>query len=349
MTTGEGPLNRLWYHDSPWGWLLAPLAALFAAASALRRQLYRRGVWRAVDVGRPVVVVGNITVGGTGKTPVTLWLAEQLKARGRRPGIVSRGYRGRIGPRPVHVRMDSDPAVVGDEPLLMERRQVCPVVVHPDRVAAARMLVDMDCDIIVADDGLQHYRLGRQYEIGVVDGQRGFGNGRLLPAGPLREPVSRMSQVDRILVQREPESDDLRLPPLPEGVPRSSFALVAEVARHVRDARAIRLVTFRGKTVHAVAAIGHPGRFFRLLQAHGIGVIPHAHPDHAQLAERHLRFEDGRPVLLTEKDAVRCRDVAPDNCWYVPVEVAFDEGETIDWVDTMSRGLENRDRKMGTL
>ena len=342
MTAGDGLVTRLWYGDSPWVWLLAPFSALFAAASAVRRLLYRRGVWRAVDVGRPVVVVGNVSVGGTGKTPVTLWLAQQLKARGRRPGIVSRGYRGRLGPRPVHVRTDSDPAVVGDEPLLMERRRVCPVVVHPDRVAAARMLVDMDCDVIVADDGLQHYRLGRQYEIAVIDGRRGFGNGRLLPAGPLREPVSRLAQVDRILVQYEPTAADRDLRALPGGVPHSSFALVAGMARHVRDGRAVRLAAFRGQTVHAVAGIGHPGRFFRLLQAHGIEVIPHAHPDHATLEERHLRFEDGRHVLLTEKDAVRCRDIAPDNCWYVPVEVALDEGESVEWVDTMTRAIDGR-------
>lgn len=345
MTAGDGPITRLWYGDSPWAWLLAPLSALFAGLGALRRQLYRLGVWRAIDVGRPVVVVGNVTVGGTGKTPVTLWLAEQLKARGRRPGIVSRGYRGRLGPQPVHVRTDSDPAVVGDEPLLMERRQVCPVVVHPDRVAAARMLINMDCDIIVADDGLQHYRLGRQYEIAVVDGRRGFGNGRLLPAGPLREPVSRLARVDRILVQGERTSGDPGMLALPEGVPQSAFALVAGMALHVRDARAVRLATFRGKTVHAVAGIGHPGRFFRLLQVEGIDVIPHAHPDHAKLEPRHLRFEDGRDVLLTEKDAVRCRDVAPDNCWYVPVEVSFDEGESSDWVDAMSRDIDGRDGK----
>jgi tetraacyldisaccharide 4'-kinase len=342
LSAGDRPITRLWYGDSPWVWLLSPLAALFAGASALRRQLYRFGVWRAIDVGRPVVVVGNLTVGGTGKTPVTLWFAEQLKARGRRPGIVSRGYRGRLGPRPVHVRGDSDPAVVGDEPLLMERRQVCPVVVHPDRVAAARMLIEMDCDIIVADDGLQHYRLARQYEIAVVDGRRGFGNGRLLPAGPLREPVSRLARVDRILVQREPGADAVLPQSLPEGVPYGSFALLAEVARNVRDARAMPLTAFRGRTVHAVAGIGHPARFFRLLQGHGIEVIPHAHPDHAALAERHLRFEDDCDVLLTEKDAVRCRDIAPDNCWYVPVDVAFDEGEPSEWVGTMLRDVEGR-------
>lgn len=345
MTAGDGLIARLWYGDSPLAWLLAPFSALFAGTSAVRRRLYRQGVWRAIDVGLPVVVVGNVTAGGTGKTPVTLWLAEELKARGRRPGIVSRGYRGRLGPQPVHVRTDSDPAVVGDEPLLMERRQVCPVVVHPDRVAAARMLIDMDCDIIVADDGLQHYRLGRQYEIAVVDGHRGFGNGRLLPAGPLREPVARLARVDRILVQREPGSADRNLQALPSAVPRSSFSLVAGTARHVRDARAIRLASFRGKTVHAVAGIGHPGRFFRLLQAHGIEVIPHAHPDHATLEPRHLRFEDGCDVLMTEKDAARCRDVVPDNCWYVPVEVAFDEDETTGWVDAMSRDIEDREAK----
>lgn len=345
MSTADGRVARVWYGESPWSPLLAPLAGLFAAVSALRRYLYRHGLLRAVDVGRPVIVVGNVTAGGTGKTPVTLWLAQQLKDRGRRPGIVSRGYRGRLGPAPVHVRTDSDPAVVGDEPLLMERRQVCPVVVHPDRVAAARMLIEMDCDVIVADDGLQHYHLARRYEIAVVDGRRGFGNGRLLPAGPLREPVSRLSRVDRILVQQEQGDGGEPAAALPEGVPRSSFMLAADVARRLQDAREIELAAFRGRTVHAVAGIGHPGRFFRLLQEYGIEVIPHAHGDHAVLAEQHLRFDDGRDVLMTEKDAARCRGVAPANSWYVPVDIVFRDDPDAEWVDRMLRGIDERQRK----
>lgn len=345
MSAADGPVTRLWYDDSPWPMLLAPLSWLFAGASALRRTLYRRGAWPAIDVGRPVVVVGNITAGGTGKTPVSLWLARELKERGRRPGIVSRGYRGRLGPSPVHVRPDSDPAVVGDEPLLMERRQVCPVVVHPDRVAAARMLIDMDCDIIVADDGLQHYRLARRYEIALVDGRRGFGNGRLLPAGPLREPVSRLATVDRILVQREPAADAVAGPGLPEGVPRESFTLAARVACNLRDGRVVPLERLRGATVHAVAGIGHPERFFRLLQSHGLEVIPHAYADHAALSAKQLRFDDDRLVLMTEKDAVRCRSVAPDNCWYVPVDIAFDEPGAAGWVDRMARDIDHREMK----
>ena len=344
MSAADERIARLWYGDSPWPRLLAPLSVIFSAASALRRILYRYGVLRVVDIGRPVVVVGNLTAGGTGKTPVTLWLAHRLKELGRRPGIVSRGYRGRLGPYPVHVRMDSDPAVVGDEPLLMEQRQICPVVVHPDRVAAARMLVEMDCDVIVADDGLQHYRLGRQYEIAVVDAGRGFGNGRLLPAGPLREPVSRLSGVDRIMLQYEGAAGS-KGPQLPEGVPRSGFRLSAAVVRNLRDDREMPLERLRGESVHAVAGIGHPGRFFRMLEAQGIKVVAHAHGDHAAFSGSQLRFGDGRPVLLTEKDAVRCRAFAPDGCWYVPVDLELDESDGGEWVARMTRDLDERGKK----
>ncbi|MGH8166550.1 MAG: tetraacyldisaccharide 4'-kinase, partial [Woeseiaceae bacterium] len=198
---GNRVADRIWYERSSWYLPLLPLSWVFAFVTAARRLLYRAGILGSTNVGKPVVVVGNIVSGGTGKTPVTMWLAARLAENGFRPAIVSRGYGGAVGDAPLEVTADSDAGVVGDEPLLMAARGICPVVVHPDRVAAARLAVDLGCDVIIADDGLQHYRLKRQFEIVVVDGERGFGNGHLLPAGPLREPLSRLGSVDHIMLQ----------------------------------------------------------------------------------------------------------------------------------------------------
>ncbi len=335
-------MNRIWYGHSHLHWPLMPLSGLFGLLSVARRKLYENGIWRSVDIGEPVLVVGNITVGGTGKTPITLWLAERLKDYGMRPGIVSRGYRGRLGPQPVRVLPDSDPAIVGDEALLMERRQICPVAVHPDRVAAARLLLQLDCNVIVADDGLQHFHLERLHEIAVVDGTRGFGNGCLLPAGPLRETVARLSTVDRIFVQQETGRHSVPAE-LPGNVPMANFELVPAEVVNLVDSRRVSLDDFRGRKVHAVAAIGNPGRFFRLLQNEGIEVIPHAHSDHAKLTESDLRFDDGFDVLMTEKDAVKIRGAATNNCWYVTVNVEFSDGDTLDWLDEIYREMTGRE------
>lgn len=342
MTVGASLVERIWYGESAWRWLLLPLSILFALAGSLRRGLYRSGIWASVDVGRPVIVVGNVSVGGTGKTPVALWLADQLKSRGRRPGIVSRGYGGASGREPMRVAADSDPGRVGDEPLMMERRQVCPVVVHPDRVAAARLLVDLGCDVIVADDGLQHYRLRRQYEVVVLDAMRNLGNGFLLPAGPLRESVARLAVVDFIFIQGEVaahRSTDVELPPR---VPHEYFELSAVAVRRLGDGRSSTLAAFSEQTVHAVAGIGNPSRFFRLLEAHGIAVIPHVHADHATLHEHDLRFDDNLPVLMTEKDAARCSSLRVPGCWYVIVDVAFDGTGPEEWLDRVCSAMDQQ-------
>lgn len=207
---GQQGINRVWYGRSLLSWLLLPLSAVFWLVTRLRSILYRIGVFKSYRLAVPVVVIGNLTVGGTGKTPVALWLIDALRSRGIRAGVVSRGYGAAVGSSPRRVAVDSDPSQVGDEPLLIARRGRCPVVVHPDRVAAARQLLDDGIDLIVADDGLQHSRLKRDYEIAVVDGQRGFGNGWLLPAGPLREPLARLAQVDRVIVNGVTANSTLR-------------------------------------------------------------------------------------------------------------------------------------------
>lgn len=339
-------LDRLWYGESAWQRWLAPLSSLFARLVEFRRRAYRDGRLKSRETKVPVVVVGNITVGGTGKTPVTLWLAERLKALGSKPGIVSRGYGGHVGDVPVSVAEDSDPGVVGDEPLLMARRVVCPVAVHPDRFAAAELLGEMGCDVVIADDGLQHYGLARRFEIAVVDGRRGFGNGRLLPAGPLREPVGRLQTLDRIMLQA---GTDERAEELSAGNPRvTRFTLAAGDVRSVHGARQLPLGSFAGQAVHAVAGIGNPQGFFELLEAHGLTVIPHAFADHAVLSRRELEFGDDRAVMMTEKDAVKCETFAPANTWYLTVAVEVAANEDLSWLDELAEKLRADPVEQGT-
>ncbi|HZD52416.1 MAG TPA: tetraacyldisaccharide 4'-kinase [Woeseiaceae bacterium] len=338
MQSGSRFFDRVWYGMSVWQRILMPLSWLFAKLTEARRRLYRSGVLKSRNAPVPVVVVGNITAGGTGKTPATLWLADSLKVRGLKPGIVSRGYGGRVGRFPLHVMDTSDARTVGDEPLLLARRIVCPVAVHPDRVAAASLLAEMGCDVVIADDGLQHYRLNRQFEIAVVDAARGFGNGRLLPAGPLREPVSRLEEVDRVLLKDQDRS------PVPAELGAGSagvtpFRLEAGAVQSLHGGRKLAIEEFDGQTVHAVAGIGNPESFFDLLRGHGLRVVPHAFGDHARFSASDLDFGDEGPIIMTEKDAVRCERVAPHNSWYVTVDVAVEDSTDLAWLDDLARRL----------
>jgi tetraacyldisaccharide 4'-kinase len=319
----RGQLERLWYGDGAGSALLLPLAWAYGAASALRRQAYRSGLLRPRRLTRPVVVIGNLTVGGTGKTPLTIWLARQLTAAGIQVGIVSRGY-GRKARGARSVQGDSDWRDAGDEPVILARRSGCPVMVAADRVAAARTLIARGAQVILADDGLQHLRLGRDCSIVVVDGSRGFGNGRLLPAGPLREPASALRQADLVVVNGDPVHGSLGGHALPEGALR--MRLVAQPAVRL-DGRAdtTGLGAFRGRRVHAVAGIGNPERFFSELSSQGIEAIAHPFPDHHPFTARELAFADDLPVLMTEKDAVKCAPFANARMWYVPVGAAFSE------------------------
>jgi tetraacyldisaccharide 4'-kinase len=268
-----------------------------------------------------VIIVGNITAGGTGKTPVVIWLVRELQRHGFRPGIVSRGYGGSQSGSPMRVDASSDPRIVGDEPVLLARRVNCPIVVDADRVRAAAMLVEDGVDLVVGDDGMQHYRLGRDYEICVIDGARGLGNRRLLPAGPLRESPQRLEQVDQLLVNGHMREDEMRSVTEQNAL---QFELVGTEASRLNGSLTRRLDRFAGSTVHAVAGIGNPGRFFDLLRLHGIQVIEHPRADHAPLAIDELRFGDKFDVFMTEKDAVKLGSKLPDNYWYVPVELQMD-------------------------
>jgi tetraacyldisaccharide 4'-kinase len=320
-----GRLERLWYEERPGPSLLAPLAWAYAALSGARRGAYRAGLLRPRALTRPVVVVGNLTVGGTGKTPLTVYLAQQLGAARLKVGIVSRGY-GRHGVGARNVQADSDWRDVGDEPVILARRTGCPTMVAADRVAAARTLIARGAEVILADDGLQHLALARACGIVVIDGSRGFGNGRLLPAGPLREPPAALSRADIVVVNGDPTHASLAPGRLPADA--LHMKLVAQPAVRL-DGRGVpcELSAFRGRRVHAVAGIGNPQRFFRELSAHGIEVLAHPFPDHHPFTARELAFPDELPVLMTEKDAVKCTPFANARLWCVPVSAAFSEAD----------------------
>jgi tetraacyldisaccharide 4'-kinase len=323
----ESLLSRTWYPDQGphraalrvLSWALLPLAGAYCAVAALRRLAYRRGWRRAVRLPVPVVVVGNLTVGGTGKTPLVLWLVQRLRRAGYRPGVVSRGY-GVGGDRqrgPRLVGPEADPARVGDEPVLLARRASCPVAVCPDRAAAGRLLVETaGCDCLVADDGLQHYRLARDLEVVVMDGGRRLGNGLCLPAGPLREPASRLASVDLRVANGQARAGE------------HAMALVPGQAVRLLDGRALplgELAEMGGEGVHGVAGIGNPARFFATLRDAGLAPVTHAFPDHHAFTREDLDFGDGLPVLMTEKDAVKCQAFADGRLWYVPVDAVLPE------------------------
>jgi tetraacyldisaccharide 4'-kinase len=332
-------LQRAWYGGGGGYRLLLPLSALYWLVIALRRFLYRAGLLRTRRAPVPVIVIGNVTAGGTGKTPVTVWLAGALAKRGFSPGIVSRGYGGSKSGTSMRVDARSDPAVVGDEPVLIAMRTGRPVVVDADRARGAAMLVQDGADIVIADDGLQHYALARDYEICVVDGARGLGNRALLPAGPLREPVSRIEEVDQVLLngglrQREEV--------LPTGLQNAiEFTLVAVDACRVNGSLTRPLERFAGTTVHAVAAIGNPDRYFDMLRGHGMQVIEHAYPDHAPLRPGELDFGDNFDILMTEKDAVKFPRQVADRFWYLPVNVEMDPVVAAPWLEQIESRMRN--------
>jgi len=312
-------LQRHWYHITPLHLLLLPISLLFHLIVATRRLLFRCGILSSVKLPVPVIIVGNITVGGTGKTPLTLWLAEQLLANGWHPGIISRGFGG-SGSKPQEVLPGSDPAAVGDEPVLMAQRLLCPVWVGRDRPAAAHalLLAHPECDIILSDDGLQHYRLQRDVEIAVVDGLRRFGNGFLLPAGPLREAPSRLREVDAVVInggKAEPNEYLMQL----EGMHFYNL-LNPEITATAAD--------FDGQAVHAIAGIGHPERFFRHLNKLGLTVQTHSYPDHHHYSAADLAYEGSNALLMTEKDAVKCSAFADEKCWVLRVDAHLDPALT---------------------
>jgi len=320
--SADARLQRLWYGPAWLSLPLWPLAWLFGLVAAARRALYRTGLLHSQRLGIPVVVVGNITVGGTGKTPIAAWLARQLTLRGHRVGVVLRGYGGLHSGRIRVVAADADPAEVGDEALLHARRAPHVVVIGADRAAAAQLAEREGAEIVVCDDGLQHLRLARDCEIAVVDGIRGFGNGRTLPAGPLREPASRLEQVHAVVVTQRGPGESVRIEP------RRPFMAAARLslgqAVNLMSGERRRLDAFQGAGVHAVAGIGNPQAFFDELRAAGVSATGHPLADHASFDAAAPPFPAGATVLMTEKDAVKCRGYAQPGWWFVELDVAIE-------------------------
>ena len=306
-------LERHWQRLTPVSIALLPLSLVFCALVWLRRGLYRIGLLRSNRFPVPVIVVGNITVGGTGKTPLVIWLADFLRQAGYRPGIVTRGYRGQSSIWPVAVTKETAAKLVGDEAVLLARRCHCPVMAGPDRVASVQALLNQDCNLIVSDDGLQHYRLRRDLEIAVIDGVRRFGNGLCLPAGPLREPVSRLRSIALRVANGLPRAGEMGMQLSP-----THFYSLALPSQQTSAEQ------FRATSVHAVAGIGNPERFFESLRALGLRVLPHAFPDHHAFEVNELEFGDNLPVILTEKDAVKCQHFAKPHFWVLAVDAQPD-------------------------
>jgi tetraacyldisaccharide 4'-kinase len=307
-------LQHHWYRLSPLHLLLFPVSLIFRSLAATRRFLYRSGILASVKLPVPVVIVGNISVGGTGKTPLTLWFAQQLIDNGWHPGIVSRGYTktARQQKTPHEVSIDDAADEVGDEPLLMAQRALCPVWIGSNRPATALALLQAhpECDILLSDDGLQHYRLQRDVEIVVVDGARRFGNGLLLPAGPLREPVSRLRTVDAIVINGGQVNDT-----------EFAMSLHGSLFYNLLNPDIVVSATeFAGQRLHAIAGIGHPRRFFAQLESLGLNAQHHAFPDHHRYSMADIVFEDADAVLMTEKDAVKCAAFATEKCWVLRVD-----------------------------
>lgn len=309
-------LERVWYRPAPPPPWLRPLSAVYGTV-AQRVAERRRRLAQRLPV--PVIVVGNVTVGGTGKTPCVLGLAALLQRLGHRPGLVSRGYGGR-GPFPCEVSPDSDPRRCGDEPVLIAQRSGLPMMVAPDRVTAARALLQRhpDIDVLLCDDGLQHYALARDLEVCVIDGARGYGNGYLLPAGPLREPAARAAQAQLLLVNGADAAA--------YGERALRFDLVLQDAVNLATGERRSLAAFAGEIVDAVAGIGHPARFFASLRGCGLRLREHAFADHHAYRPADLAFPGGAPLLMTEKDAVKCRSFAQPHWWAVPAQLQFERG-----------------------
>ncbi len=302
-------IEALWYKDQVISTWLMPLSMLFLDVVRMRRFFYKIGIFKRTRLPVPVIIVGNITVGGTGKTPLVIYLAQLLQKTGYQPGIISRGYGGKARKTPQLVTPDSQAAEVGDEALVISRNSLCPVVVGPKRVESARQLIEQQgCNVILSDDGLQHYALERTIEITVVDGQRRFGNGYCLPVGPLREPISRIQEVDFIVVNGEPSEAN-----------EYAMNISADQAVNLSSNERQPLSAFVAEPIHAVAGIGNPERFFNLLKSFELKPITHQFPDHYAYSLADLDFKDSRPILMTEKDAVKCQAFADAKFWYVPI------------------------------
>lgn len=317
-------LPRAWYGTARWPHWLSPLSRLYRVIAEQRRRAWQSGRKVPYRATIPVIVIGNLSAGGTGKTPLTLTLCHYLQQQGWRPAIVSRGYGGNSERYPLLVTCDTPPEHSGDEALLLALNTDAPVVVDPDRSRAVRMLeAELQPDVILCDDGLQHYALARDIEIAIVDGERGFGNGLLLPAGPLRESPERLREVDYVIVNGEGNVT------LPAGITAIPMRIAAVTLVNIASGETLDCAQWlarHGSThdrVHAVAGIGNPTRFFNTLCGEGFAIIAHPYPDHHRFRADDISFADTRPVFMTEKDAVKCLPFVNERHWCLKVQAGL--------------------------
>jgi tetraacyldisaccharide 4'-kinase len=308
-------LQKQWTAFTFWHIILIPFSWLFGIVVFLRRYLYQHDWLKSYRLNVPVIVVGNINIGGTGKTPFVIWLAGQLESAGYKPGIISRGYGG-SAQQVIEVVPGSDATVAGDEAVLIATRTNCPVFVNADRVSAGQHLLAAypDCNVIISDDGLQHYRMQRDVEIVVYDSVKEFGNGALLPAGPLRESKARLKTVDALVCNGTGSRESLKYfnPVVMQLVATDFYNLLDVKKKSCAD-------TFMQQRILAVAGIGNPQRFFDQLSGLGLQFESRTFPDHYIFQAKDFEYANADVVLMTEKDAVKCRVFAQPNFWVLPV------------------------------
>ena len=322
--------EKIWYSKNLFSTILLPLSWLFRVVATSRKIYYRLRNSKLNPPETFVIVVGNITVGGTGKTPFVIWLAQQCKNKGLRVGVIARGYKRRNEQQIIEVNSHSLPEEVGDEALLLAEKTTCPVIVATERSQAVGLLTSKyEIDVVIADDGLQHYKLPRNFEIAVVDAERKFGNGRYLPAGPLRESIARLKSCDLVVNNGNDDSNQY------------SFEIKYDNAVSLFSDSVCRpLGDFKSSTVHAVAGIGNPARFFKILHAAGMRIIEHRFPDHHAYQEADLEFNGNDVVLMTEKDAVKCKKFISKDIWYLPISLSPNNALK-ERVSTLIEGISN--------
>lgn len=305
---------KIWQKKNFLAYLLWPLSFFYSGIIFLRRKLYQIHLLKINYLSIPVIVVGNITIGGTGKTPVVIRLARFLKEHGWRPGIISRGYGGNTQHFPCLVHQNSNAREVGDEPLLIARHTACPTIIDPNRSRGAKSLLKRsNCNIVISDDGLQHLSLGRNIEIVVIDGERRFGNNFCLPAGPLREPASRLNSVDFIVSKGTAQTNEFKLSLIPDYF----YPLIQP-----KNKQSVEY--FKGKKLHAVAGIGNPDQFFNALRKLGLKIIEHPFPDHYLFKPRDFNYGNDAIIIMTEKDAVKCVGFVDARLWCLRTKTELD-------------------------
>jgi|TARA_B100001250_G_scaffold394141_1_gene397678 tetraacyldisaccharide 4'-kinase len=311
-------LNWIWYSNSFVGILLYPLSLLFRLIIFFRKLYFLHIINKPNFPNTPIVIIGNLTLGGTGKTSFIIWLANTLSKSNIKVGIISRGYKGSYSGNPTNVNSKSNPFVVGDEAVMISKKTNCRVVVAHNRVDAAKYIINDDIDILLSDDGLQHYAMKRDFEFIMIDGKRGLGNGMCLPAGPLREPASRIKKANSVIINEGDftYSNAIKTTMKVDGV------------RQIEGTTIKQIEDFSRTTVHAVAGIGNPSSFFDLLRDYSINVIEHPLPDHANITSNDLLFDDNFPVFITDKDAIKYNFSISKNIWVVEVFLNFKENDT---------------------